>query len=63
MTASFKLDKWNSSRDGALNAQNMETKLKFKYGHRYYKYELPAGWSIGYQLLLLVSEKEENTLS
>ena len=76
MTTPYKLDKWNSSTDGELNAQNMESKLKSKYGHRCYKYKLPAEWTIGYhtheetkadailqgtmEMTIKTSENEEN---
>lgn len=41
------VDNWNVQSDGELNAENLELKLRTKYGHRFDTYRFNSGWSIG----------------
>ena len=43
----FYLDRWTTSNDGELNSFNLEQKLKTKYKHRFDRFTMNKGWSIG----------------
>jgi hypothetical protein len=43
----YSVDHWDKNVDGELSEINLGNKLRNKYGHRFYQYVLPSGWSIG----------------